>query len=191
MHAVIPIRGFSTAKTRLEATLPPVRRAALARAAATRVVSACQEAGFEAVAVSSDPEVADWADGRCRIVADPGQGLDAASRAGTDAADGPWVVVHADLPLLDTATMRRVAGELQLGRSVAAPSRDGGTNLLGAVLPVPFAYGPGSFHRHLARLPRPVTVVVTAQTLVELDTPDDLAAAAHIDGGDWLARFLG
>ena len=42
-----------------------------------------------------------------------------------------------------------------------------------------FAYGPGSFHRHLAAVSGgPVRVVVATATALDLDTPDDLAAAA-------------
>jgi 2-phospho-L-lactate guanylyltransferase len=191
MHAVIPIRGFSSAKTRLGPTVPPTERAELARLTATRVVGACDDAGFEVVVVSSDPDVAAWGDHRCLVIQDPDDGLDAATRAGVDVAEGPWVVVHADLPLLDAATMRTVAALLQEGRSVAAPSRDGGTNLMGSTVPVSFAYGPGSFHRHLARLPRPAAVLVDPKTLIELDTPGDLSEAARTAGGDWLERFLG
>ncbi len=191
MHAVIPIRGFSSAKTRLEPLVPPATRAELARLTATRVATACDDAGFTVVTVSNDPEVAEWGAGRYLVVDDPNRGLDAATRAGTNLADGPWIVVHADLPLLDAATMLHVSPLLEQGLSVAAPSRDGGTNLLGSIAPIAFGYGPGSFHRHLARLPHPAVVLVDFTTLIELDTPEDLAAAARTDGGGWLARFLG
>ena len=190
--AVIPLKGFADAKERLSGALGPQRRADLARATADRVATACLEAGFRLVVVTSDADVSSWAaDLPAQVVSDPGRGLDDACRAGVELRPDGWAVAHGDLPLLDKVSMTDLAGHLGAGRSVIAPARDGGTNLLAADRLIPFAYGPGSFHRHLTALARSDTVVVTgAATAIEIDTPADLTAAAKLPGGDWLAPFL-
>ena len=99
--------------------------------------------------------------------------------------------MHGDLPLLGTADVESFLALLDEGTAVLAPSRDGGTNLLAADRPLDFRYGPGSFARHLLsarRLER--RVVVTAGTVVELDTPADLYGAAQLAAGAWLTGFL-
>lgn len=190
--AVIPLKGFDAAKERLSGALPPDQRAALARATARHVVTACRGGGFDLVVVTADPSVTAWADALpAAVVPDPGGGLDAACHAGIALNPTAWVVVHGDLPLLDPASMERVMDYLIEGRGVVAPARDGGTNLLGAAAPVPLDYGPGSFHRHLGALAGHRAVVLTGpETAIEIDTPRDLAAAAALPGGGWLARFL-
>lgn len=191
--AIVPLKAFRTAKQRLD--LPDDRREELARAVAGSVVEACQGAGFEPLVVASSPDVEDWAVGiGASAAADPGTGgLDAAAARGVaEAAERgvPWLVVHADLPLLDAADLGVVKGAMTGPGFVIAPSRDGGTNLLGGIEPVAFHYGPGSFHRHLHAIGHPVAVIVRPGTAVEIDTLTDLHAAARLPSGMWLARFL-
>jgi 2-phospho-L-lactate guanylyltransferase (CobY/MobA/RfbA family) len=70
---------------------------------------------------------------------------------------------------------------------VLAPSSDGGTSLIGGVGQFDFAFGPESFHRHLARLAeRTVNILTTVGTLLDLDKPADLEAAAAHPRGAWL-----
>jgi len=191
MYAVIPLKGFNIAKERLATVLDRTRRSSLVRAAADRVALACAAGGFDLVVVTGDESVAAWASDRsARVIADPSQGLDAACQAGIAAGHEPWIIVHVDLPLLDATTMNSTLTALGAGRSVIAPSRDGGTNLLGSSGGFRFSYGPASFHRHLAALTGPFEVITKIETIVELDTPSDLEAAATLPGGAWLAPFL-
>ena len=186
----MPLKGFDVAKERLAPLLEPTRRSALAKATADHVAMACIGGGFDLTIVTGDATVAAWAAGHgASVVTDPGEGLDAACRAGIAAGSGPWVVVHGDLPLLDPATMQRVRTALNSGTSIIAPSRDGGTNVLGAVSTISLSYGPASFHRHLAVLPAPFEVFTGVETMIELDTPADLEAAACVHAGRWLAPF--
>ena len=75
--------------------------------------------------------------------------------------------MHGDLPLLDGATMTDARATLAAGGSVIAPSRDGGTNLLGSQGRIRLSYGPGSFHRHLASLSNLATTVhIDIKTLI-------------------------
>jgi len=191
VNALIPLKGFDVGKLRMAGQLAPDVRASLARHTAEHVVSACRTGGLDVTIVSGSDEIARWANSHdLQTVPDPDLGLDAACAAGVEAIGSKWVVVHGDLPLLDQAAVEFTADQLAAGRGLIAPSRDGGTNLLGGVAPDAFAYGTGSFHRHLAAFATPPVVLVSMPTLIELDTPQDLSAAAVLPGGGWLGRFL-
>jgi 2-phospho-L-lactate guanylyltransferase len=190
----LPLKAFDAAKGRLG--LRPAVRAALAREVARRVVAACSAADTQVAVVTADPGVAGWAQALgLEVLAEPsGRGLDGAAAAAADEARRrglAWCIVHADLPLLAPGQVAAVAAAVRPGRAVLAPSRDGGTNLLAAAEPFAFAYGPGSFTRHLAaarRLER--VVVVTLGTLLDIDTPEDLRGAAALPAGAWLRPYL-
>ena len=192
--AIIPLKGFDEAKGRLE--LPPEARSVLARVVAERVIMACGAGGLEPLVITGSESIRRWATGLAAACLDepPEGGLNAAAASGATEAGrigAPWLVVHGDLPLLDAEDLGALLAPLNEGGVVIAPSRDGGTNLLGSTGPFEFRYGPGSFHRHLAVLGerRPHTVV-TVGTAVEVDTLPDLRAAARLPEGAWLRRFL-
>jgi 2-phospho-L-lactate guanylyltransferase len=191
--AIVPIKGFSTAKARLATGLDPLDRALIATATAGHVVETCVRAGCRTVVVTGDQAVAALAvDLGAEPHPDPGGGLDTAVAAGIEVSDGSWVVLHGDLPLLDVTAIEQAARRIEDGFWVVAPSRDGGTNLLGGRGRLDTAYGPASFHRHVGRAARhgPVSVLVNEALAVEIDTPGDLAAAAQRPGGRWLLPFL-
>jgi 2-phospho-L-lactate/phosphoenolpyruvate guanylyltransferase len=192
--AIVPLKGFDEAKGRL--ALPLETRSALARAVAEHVITACRDGGMTPLVVTGSESVGEWAIAAgAGVLAEPaGGGLDAAAASGVaEAVTGgtPWLVVHGDLPLLAAEDIARVGDLLQQGGVVIAPSRDGGTNLLGSTGPFDFRYGPASFHRHLAvAAGRDVCVVVRPGTALEIDTLRDLRAAALLSSGGWLRRFL-
>ncbi len=190
--AIVPIKPFAEAKQRLSSDLDGVQRRALAAMTASHVVMACHTAGLPVAVVTDDDEVAVWASERgCRIVADPGSGLSDAVAVAVDEVDGPWLAVHADLPLLAEHHVRSAVRAIGAGRAVLAPSLDGGTNLLGAAESITLSYGRSSFSRHLAataHLER--TVIVSTGTVVDIDGPDDLRRAAALAEGAWLQAFL-
>ncbi len=191
--AVLPLKAFDRAKERLG--LPAELRREFVVATAGVVADACVRAGLDLAVVTDDPEVGSWAVRRgARVVADPGIGLDGAAEAGAALAAGsgrPWLVVHGDLPLLEPADVAEAAAAIAAGAAVLAPSRDGGTNLLSAPAPISFAYGPGSFARHVAAVgPAPRLFLVRPGTAVEVDTARDLAAAAALAGTSWLDPYL-
>lgn len=192
MIAAIPLRDFSSPKTRLATRLDPGTRGRLTAAVASRVAAACTGAGWEVLVVSSDLQVTSWCRDRDLIrLPDPGGGLDAAAASAVAAIVGTWAIVHGDLPLLTSSDLAGVAEAVDEGATVLAPSRDGGTNLLAGSGDFPFAYGTGSFARHLARASRrSPRILMRTGLAVELDTPADLAAARRHDEGQWLARFL-
>lgn len=193
---VVPIRAFAGGKSRLAPYLPPAERERLLRAMADRVLASAGD--LPVVVVSSAPEVVAWARGRgADVVADPGS-LDAAASAGREHLRGSGLtrvlVVHADLPLVD-----RLDGLLSTpdGRParerpvlVAVPChREDGTPALS--LPAPaafgFAYGPGSFRRHVGEARRLGLEVVERRDepglRQDVDSLDDLELLARSEAG--------
>lgn len=186
---VIPVRSFRLGKQRLSGAVDQGRREELGRALADRVATIVGRAGLTPVVVTADPEVTRWATSAGhQVVADPGGGLDLACGAGVDfARDGGdrWMVLHADLPLLTAGDIEALIEPIGRGADVIAPSADGGTTALSAAGRFDFAYGPGSFHRHLARLTDPVVIARTG-LLHDLDSPADLISASLHRLGRWI-----
>lgn len=208
---VVPVRSFDGALSRLAGVLDSARRRDLMRELAGRVVAAGRPHPVHVV--TSDPEVAEWAGavGAAAIRVgepDPGPverlaaasaaeggetGLTASVTAAVErlAAAGVQraVVAHADLPLVES--LEAAVGP---GLTIAPDRRRDGSNVVcvPAAAGFRFAYGPGSFERHLAeaeRLGLPVTVVDDPALAWDLDHPEDLAAlsqslaAAGVGGG--------
>jgi 2-phospho-L-lactate guanylyltransferase len=188
--AVIPVKSFRLGKQRLSSVLPEEQRRDIGARLAEHTVETAEAAGLVPVIVAGDPEVAEWAlRGGIPVVEDPGIGLDGAARAGAEWADtggNTWLVLHADLPLLDVADLEVLCDTLEQQTPVIAPSADGGTSAIGADGSFAFSYGPRSFHRHLARL-RGAEIVSRVGLLHDLDSPDDLASASKHPRGAWLA----
>lgn len=175
---VVPLRSFRLGKTRLAPGLSDGERRNLGLRLAERVLSSVDGAGFQAMVVTADAEVAAWAEKQGHLlVDDPGTGLSDACWAGVaEAGSRRWAVIHGDLPLVTARDIGAVAALVDAGRDVIAPSSDGGTTVLSARRRVEFSYGPASFHRHLPRLDDPV-VVVRKGLLHDLDTMADFVSA--------------
>lgn len=184
---LVPVKSFARAKHRLAPALDERARADLARRMASTVVAAAHE--LAVAVVCDDDEVADWARSvGAEVVWRPGRGLDGAVTDGVAhlAAAGVdrIVVAHADLPLADDLRPL-AAGD---GVTLVPDRRDDGTNV--AVVPAGagfvFAYGPGSFARHLAeaeRLGLPCAVVRRPRLAWDVDVPADLDLPADLVAG--------
>jgi 2-phospho-L-lactate guanylyltransferase len=187
---IIPVKSFSLGKQRLTGAIDDAQRFRLGRALAGHVAEVVEEAGLLSLFVTDDPEVVAWSTSMgFPSLPDPGQGLDAAASAGVEWANqsqSRWVVLHADLPLIRAADLHAL---LDTNTDVIAPSTDGGTSAISAQHPMDFAFGPGSFHRHLGRLDSPVIVARTG-LLLDVDSPSDLAAALQHTRGRWIAEVL-
>lgn len=173
---IVPIRSFD-GMSRLSEALDAGARHRLGTRLAEGVVGAVRECALPLVVVTSDDEVSQMARRvGARLVADPADGLDGAAAAGVEAASSEqWIVMHADLPLVDADSLGQVARLVARGDTVVVPSLDGGTNVVASAGTFPFAFGPSSFHRHLAA--RPYAVVLPDPRLaVDIDTPNHLAA---------------
>ena len=177
---LVPVKAFADAKQRLGEVLPAADRERLARAMATRVVASAAPLGVWVV--TDDDDVAEWAvEQGATPLRQERAGLNAAvtdavavlAAAGVDRV----IVAHGDLPFAtDLAAL--ADGE---GLTVVPDRHDDGSNVL--VVPTGvgfrFAYGPGSFARHLLeaeRLELVVRVVRDAGLGWDVDRPDDLVA---------------
>jgi 2-phospho-L-lactate guanylyltransferase len=176
---LVPIKAFTLAKGRLADALDEAERSALARRMAEGVLAAA--APLPVTVVTDDAAVAAFAAERgASVLPDPGGGLNGAVASGVAALAAAGydevVVAHADLP--------RAAGLAALTGAADACTlvpdrREDGTNVL--VVPAScgfeFAYGPGSFARHVAeaeRLGLAVRAVRDARLGWDVDLPEDL-----------------
>lgn len=176
---LIPVKSFGDAKLRLAPALSPERRAQLAREMADRVVASAGD--LPVAVVCDDREVAAWARAAGALVIwEPGRGLNGAVHEGVRRLGQ----LGADLVIV-------AAGDLPLARDLSwignfpgitiVPDRHGdGSNVI-AVPPTAgfsFAYGPGSFSRHVGEAKRtevPYRVVRDTPLAWDVDVPDDLA----------------
>ncbi len=189
--AIVPIRSFEHGKGRLSPDLHPDQRTRLAMGMAQRTVTAAELALLLPVIVTAADEVRTWAvDLGLLVIPETSAGLDSAARVGAAwaASNGmSWAVIHSDLPLVTAADLSDLGALANSGRDVIAPSADGGTTAISSAGAVEFAYGPGSFHRHLSQLDRPA-VLARVGTLHDLDSLNDLHAAMDHPEGAWLAQ---
>lgn len=191
--AAVPLKPFVAAKKRLAAILSVEARRRISQELATRTIAALRDAGASPLVLAADDEVAEWAvQNQIPVTTDQGSSLNGAAQvavAAAAAADGAWLICHADLPLIGSEVLERVVTTLTTGRPIIAPSADGGTNLLGAALSrFAFAYGLGSYHHHLRLLaPHQPLVLVDPALALDLDQPDDWRALAF--RLPWLAQL--
>ena len=177
---LVPVKAFADAKQRLGEVLPAADRERLARAMAARVVASA--APLDVWVVTDDADVAEWAvEQGATPLRQERAGLNAAvtdavavlAAAGVDRV----IVAHGDLPFAtDLAALAE--GD---GVTVVPDRHDDGSNVL--VVPTGvgfrFAYGPGSFARHLLeaeRLELAARIVRDPRLGWDVDRPDDLVA---------------
>ena len=179
LAVLIPVKAFRDAKKRLSELLSPAQRAALARHTAGIVVAAAED--VPVYVVCDDDDVASWAEScDATVLWRPGLGLNPAVTDGVSTLAGKGydhvIVAHSDLPLA-----RRLPRLARPGIITMVPDRsDDGTNVLAlpTAIPFEFAYGAGSFHRHLAeatRLDCAVHIARDPELGRDLDVPADLA----------------
>ena len=189
---VLPLKSFARGKARLVPALTPDRRLALAKALAGRTAMIARDAGADVLVVTDDRAVERWAAALgLRALQQQRPGLDGAAHDGVAAVPlgAPWIVLHADLPWITAAVLRGVMAIAREG-PVIAPSYNGGTNAFGApVAGFPFAYGPESYHRHLAAAPA-ATVLTDPALALDLDRPRDLEIALLSPAGRWLRWYV-
>lgn len=175
---LIPVKDFRRAKTRLIPALAPEERAELARTMATQVAQAARP--LHVAVVCDDDEVAAWADGESiEVIWCPGTGLNGAVQQGFaelgEAGFGHVIIAHSDLPLV---------GRLEelspwCGVTLVPDRHRAGTNVISLPthLDFGFAYGTGSFRRHVieaVRLRHGLRIVHDPDLGWDVDYPDDL-----------------
>ena len=178
LAVLVPVKAFRDAKARLAGVCSAAERATLARWTADRVLDA---AGTLPVFIACDDRVvADWAEQRgATVLWRPGLGLNAAVDTSMTDLHGRGVrhvvVAHADLARAESLASVAVLGSVTL----VPDTKLDGSNVV--ALPTgtsfEFAYGPGSFRRHLERalaLGLPVCVRRDPLLAIDIDTPADL-----------------
>jgi len=188
--AILPVKRFELAKTRLRKQLEPAQRRRLAEAMVVDVLEALVAAPAldEVVLVTNEPAVAAVASAHgATVLPDPTEsGQSAAALVGIRHARANdydrALLVPGDCPALDDAALRTL-----LDRDVLAPAvtivadRHGsGTNALLLTPPevIEPAFGPGSFERHRRRASSAGAawhVEPLPGLLLDIDTPEDLA----------------
>ncbi|MHB8509674.1 MAG: 2-phospho-L-lactate guanylyltransferase [Candidatus Dormibacteria bacterium] len=207
IYAVVPIKAFRSAKTRLGAALDEPRRAHLARASAARVLRAV--AGCPSIdrriAVVEDSVAADMAAReRFEVLLRPDLwGQSAAVECGFDLARErgatTLLTVSADVPLVRPVELDRLL-EGSAAVLVLAPDRGGrGTNALRISPATNFRlhFGPDSLALHRREgeaAGLPVRILRDDRLRLDIDTPDDLdllekvgpeGRAVLADAGRW------
>ena len=188
--AVIPVKGFTAAKSRL--ALPAAAELAEAFLAdVLGAVHACPQVE-STIVVTADPDVADLA-GRlgASVVPESSSGINAAAADGAAAArDGaPVVVLVADLPCLTAETLGHVLDAAAAHPASFLADADGlGTAMwCGTSVPVRTEFGIGSRSAHAASgavdlvVEHPDTQWAPARR--DVDTAADLADAAVLGVG--------
>ncbi len=195
MHALVPLRGFASAKQRLAGLLAPVERERLAQAMITDVLAAlASHPRLGDVVIVSDDPAAEWLARYFHVAFLPErnlgvQGLNAVlqaalvqlAAAGVPAA----MILHGDLPLLhadDIDTLVTAFEGAGGDALVLSPDRvRQGSNALVTPLPSPvrLQYGSDSFALHQAEAAaRGLHCVIcdTPGTRFDIDTAEDLLA---------------
>ena len=193
--AILPVKSFTAAKQRLAALLGAGSRQALAQAMFSDVLTTLRHVpALDAVAVVTADRTAEAAalGERVQVLRDTEQaGQSAAALIGIRYAQAAGyervLLVPGDTPMIEPAD---VEGLLALEAPVAiVPDRHGtGTNALLIAPPdaIEPSFGPGSFARHVDAA-RAAAVEHTVERvpalMLDVDTPDDLAAvASELDG---------
>ena len=196
-HAIVPVKPFARAKTRLAQMLSPEARRVLASAMLLDVIAALRAARMiERVwVVSLDREILK---GAARLGAVPleeefDMGLNRALRFATRTAAGDGagrvLIVPSDVPLVTAADIDALVGAAARARSprsvIAVPSRDGtGTNALLRTPPavIPPRFGAGSLRRHAQEAERhgvPFFLRRASRMMLDVDTPAELVLLAR------------
>lgn len=157
-RVIVPVKGQLTAKTRLHPRAG-VARADLAHAIALDTlvaVMACLPADHLVVVTSDELTATFVRHHGAAAVADPGEGLNPAVRAGIEYAQellgaGPTAVLLGDLPALRAQDLAVALGQCSRHPRAFVPDASGaGTVLLSALSPQDLVprFGPSSAHEH-------------------------------------------
>ncbi len=187
--AVLPVKPFDWAKSRLDSVLTPAERAALARQLMLGSLRALIESQcFErVVVVSRDAEALSIAreQGAHALTEDAPADLNQAIVTTRDLAmregAGSLLVLASDLPLVQPEDIQRVAKASETASAVVVPDRRAeGTNALLLRPPdlIEPAFGLQSFQRHIALLSAAgatVSILRLKGIAFDVDVPQDLA----------------
>jgi 2-phospho-L-lactate guanylyltransferase len=186
--AIVPVKPFSQAKSRLQDVLSPEDRAALGRQFLLHTLDVLGQVREidQVLVISRDSTAMALAQERqARAVAESGASdLNGALRRATETALSQGAhgvaVLPTDLPYLSAEVVRGLVSEPGAGPAVViAPDRQArGTNALFVRPPglIPYAFGPNSFRIHRAAAQRSgarVRIYRSVETELDVDVPED------------------
>lgn len=180
--AVIPFKGSGARKTRLASIFSPEQRRKFSQRMFNHVrdvLAGCRD--VDEVALLSDVSASGWSG---LFFLDQGRGLNAELTAlACSRPRRPLLVIHADLPLLQTLDVSVLLGEAGRAGYALAPDRHAsGTNALALVDPAEFVFqfGPDSMARHVRESGGQARIVRRGGLSFDIDTPEDYLEACRI-----------
>ncbi|HYO88328.1 MAG TPA: 2-phospho-L-lactate guanylyltransferase [Candidatus Limnocylindrales bacterium] len=196
--AIVPVKPFTRAKSRLAAVLSPLDRVELAEKLLRHIIATIQQVPevTGVLVVSRDNKALAVArEAGAHTVQESGMpelnhALMRATQVVMAWRGGAVLILPADLPLVAPEDLRALVRMGDEDNSVViAPDRaEDGTNAL-LVRPagmIPYAYGPGSFQRHL-ELAREAKAIVrvyrTDRIMLDIDVPADLDLYRKYENG--------
>jgi 2-phospho-L-lactate guanylyltransferase len=203
--AILPVKRFELAKTRLSEQLQPQQRRTLAQAMVSDVLDALLASEWlEAVlVVTNEASVAELARERgAQVLADPAEsGQSAAALIGVAHALAAGyervLLVPGDCPALDTGALRTLLERPLQPPAVTIVSDRAGSGTNALLLAPPDAiepgFGPDSFARHRDRSEQAQAnwhSEPLAALLLDIDTPEDLALLRSSHAGPATALVL-
>lgn len=179
--ALVPLKRGAERKTRLAAHLSPAARIALSDRMASHVVAVLNATpAIDRVLLLAPEPVPELA---AIWQPDEGRGLSPELDAAFALHDAPLLVIHGDLPLVETQDIIALLSAAESGGIAIAPDRHGaGTNAVAIFRPGPFAFafGAESLTRHLAAAGPNAVEVCRPRLSLDVDTPADLVEAARL-----------
>src|SRR4051812_22293965 len=195
--AIVPVKPFNRAKSRLAKVLTPGEREALAeklfRHSLDTLTRVKQIAGV--LVISRDTKALALArDYHVHTVQEGGAPelnaalLRASQVVRSQGADGV-LILPADVPLVTTEDIEQILhlGRYNMSVVLAPDQKNDGTNTLLVSPPglIPFAFGEGSFRRHMLLAEEAgatVKVYRSERTILDIDTPPDLELYHRLTG---------
>jgi 2-phospho-L-lactate/phosphoenolpyruvate guanylyltransferase len=191
--AIVPVKAFYKAKSRLQSVLTGSQRATIARLMAVDVLSALRavpEVDRVLVVCQGKEQAALAREHKCEyLIDDPrldvSANVERAARLPSIASASTLLVIPADLPLLRPADIRALLAGDEGGMTICRALRDGGTNAMMVSPPdnVTFSFGSNSAQRHAAAarlLELRVRIIDHAAFQRDIDVPADLL---------WVSRY--
>jgi 2-phospho-L-lactate guanylyltransferase len=201
LWCLIPIKPFSSGKSRLAEYLTVDQRILLNRNLAENTIHTCKSVKYieQVLIVSSGREMHRFAI-KCGVefVEEPVGGINAALDLASEYAQAhgadSLLVIHSDLPSIRAAEIENLIHRSlkQKGVCIVPDHHHTGTNalLLRPPRSIPFLFGEGSYSRHINAARDkdiPVSTLLLPSISFDLDTVEDLEYALH---REFLSREL-
>jgi 2-phospho-L-lactate guanylyltransferase len=204
VRAILPVKRFANAKSRLAPVLDGAQRRELARRMFEDVLETllrCRDVLAGTIVVTADAEAATIARrfGASIVFEADERGINAAVRRALALldSDAGALIVPSDIPHLSVAAIAAAATAIAqpMTLAIAAAAKDGGTNLLAcrAGSAVPLHYGRNSYVRHTRAAEQAgfaIRALHVPELLLDIDRPDDLHAFQSLDTRTRTHAFL-